>query len=273
MKTALAFAFVFFFLRGAAAGEIEISGDFVQGGLVIGQAPQASEVLLDGKRVALRPGGRFLIGFDHDAPPSARLSVVFADGKHEDRILAIAQRDYDVQRIDGLPQNQVTPNADELARIDRERQLVANARAVDSPAAMFDAGFIWPAAGPISGVYGSRRVLNGAPRQPHFGVDVAAPEGAPVVAPAPGIVRLAAADLFYTGGTVILDHGYGLSSTFMHMSAVEVEVGDELAQGDPIGRVGATGRVTGPHLDWRMNLFEIRLDPALLLDGPPPAAQ
>jgi len=270
VRGALVLALLFLAAAPARAGDIELDGDLVQGGLVIGRAPQAREVRLDGVPVPLRPGGRFLLGFAHDAGPLARLSVAFADGRTEERRLAIAQRAYEVQRIDGLPENMVTPGPEELARIERERRLIAAARAIDWPVAMFDAGFVWPAVGPISGVYGSRRILNGEERQPHFGVDVAAPEGAPVVAPALGIVRLAAPDLYFTGGTVILDHGYGVSSTFSHLSAVEVSAGDEVAQGEAIGRVGKTGRATGAHLDWRVNLFDLRLDPALLVDGPPP---
>ncbi len=147
--------------------------------------------------------------------------------------------------------------------------MIAEARARDTPEALFAGGFVWPAIGPISGVYGSRRVLNGEPKRPHYGVDVAAPEGSPVVAPADGIVALAEDDLYYTGGTVMLDHGHGLTSVFLHMSEVAAPLGARVRQGELIGRIGATGRVTGAHLDWRINLFTTRLDPALLV-GPMP---
>ena len=159
----------------------------------------------------------------------------------------------------------VTPPPELLARIREEGAIVRAARAFDTAETHLFAPFAWPARGPISGVYGSQRVLNGEPRQPHFGVDIAAPEGTPVRAPAGGEIRLAEVDLYYSGGTVILDHGHGLSSTFLHMSRVDVAVGQRVAQGEVIGAIGATGRVTGAHLDWRMNWFERRLDPALLV--------
>jgi murein DD-endopeptidase MepM/ murein hydrolase activator NlpD len=134
------------------------------------------------------------------------------------------------------------------------------------------AGFVWPAQGPISGVYGSQRFYNGEPRNPHYGVDVAVPKGTPVHAPAAGVVTLAEPDLYFSGGTVILDHGYRLSSTFLHMSEVSVQVGDELQAGDLIGAVGSTGRATGPHLDWRMNWRQQRIDPQLLAPPMPKPA-
>ena len=133
------------------------------------------------------------------------------------------------------------------------------------------AGFQWPAIGPISGVYGSQRIYNGTPRSPHYGVDVAVPTGTPVLAPSSGVVTLAEPDLFYSGGTIILDHGFRLSSSFLHLSKVHVAVGQEVKQGELIGEVGATGRATGPHLDWRMSWRNQRIDPQLL--APPMPAQ
>lgn len=137
----------------------------------------------------------------------------------------------------------------------------------------FAQDFIWPAVGPISGVYGSRRILNGEPRRPHYGVDVAGPVGQPVYAPADGLVTLYVPDMYYSGGTMIIDHGYGISSTFLHLSKEHVEVGQRVKQGDLIAEIGATGRVTGPHLDWRMNWFEKRVDPQLLVPSQPEPAK
>jgi len=191
--------------------------------------------------------------------------AVHPDGKEETWTLTIRAREYDIQRIEGLPQKMVTPPAETLARIRAESAKVRAARDIDSAETHFSVPFIWPAKGRISGVYGSQRILNGEPRQPHFGVDVAAPTGTPVHAPAAGEIRLAELDLYYSGGTIILDHGHGLSSSFLHMSRVDVVVGQQVAQGEVIGAIGATGRVTGAHLDWRMNWFEQRLDPALLV--------
>jgi murein DD-endopeptidase MepM/ murein hydrolase activator NlpD len=177
-----------------------------------------------------------------------------------------------VQRIDGLPPRQVTPPQEVLDRIRVENIEIGKARANDTPQAWFAGGFVWPAIGPISGVYGSQRILNGKPRQPHYGVDVAMPTGTPVRAPAPGRVTLAENDLYFTGGTVILDHGHGVTSAFLHMSKVHVQVGDVLGQGDLLGEIGATGRVTGAHLDWRVNWFKVRIDPELVVGPMPDAA-
>ncbi len=252
-------------LAGAAHAEVTFSGHFEQGGLVYGRAAPGSTVALDGRKLELTPDGQFLLGFGRDAGPSAVLEVTAPDGRSETKTLSIAPRSWNIQRIDGLPEREVTPKPEDLARIKADAAAVAAARAVDTPETLFRTGFIWPAHGPISGVYGSQRILNGQPRLPHFGVDVAAPPGTPVLAAADGIVRLAHPDMFFTGKTLILDHGYGLSTTYMHMSAIAVKPGQRVKQGQIIGRVGATGRVTGPHLDWRVNLYEVRLDPALLV--------
>jgi murein DD-endopeptidase MepM/ murein hydrolase activator NlpD len=243
--------------------------------LLRGKAEPGARVTLDGQAVRVAPDGSFIFGFGRDAPAKAMLDVTFADGSRQHRDLAIQQRDYDIRRVNGLPPETVNPDPAILQRIKRDAEQVAAARDTNSDALAFEAPLRWPALGPISGIYGSQSILNGAPRQPHFGVDVAAPENSPVVAAASGIVTLAERDLYLTGGTVIIDHGYGLSTTYMHMARVEVRVGEPVAAGATIGTVGATGRVTGPHLDWRVNWYQVRLDPELVA-GPmptvPPAA-
>jgi murein DD-endopeptidase MepM/ murein hydrolase activator NlpD len=262
------FACVFVFVAFIAplgAEEIRLGGDFIQGGMVRGVAPPGAAISLDGRSLRLSPDGFFVFGFGRDAAPEAELVVIFAGGSEETRRLAIASRDYDIQHIEGLPKKMVTPPPELLDRIRAEGAKVRAARAFDTAAVFFNAQFEWPARGPISSVYGSQRILNGEPRQPHFGVDIVAPEGTPVRAPAGGDIRLAEPALYYSGGTVILDHGHGLSSSFLHMSRVDVVVGQQVAQGDVIGAIGATGRVTGAHLDWRINWFEQRLDAALLV--------
>jgi murein DD-endopeptidase MepM/ murein hydrolase activator NlpD len=181
-----------------------------------------------------------------------------------EQTLAIKPRVYDIQRIDGLPPRMVTPPESVLARIKRENAKIHAARMNDRAEPFFEKGWVWPAKGRISGVYGSQRILNGKARRPHFGVDVAAPVGVKVIAPSDGVVVLAESSLYYTGGTIILDHGHGLTSAFLHMSALAVKAGQRVQQGDLLGAVGATGRATGPHLDWRINWFDRRLDPALL---------
>ena len=172
--------------------------------------------------------------------------MTYPDGGGEDRELVVEQRQYAIQRIDGLPPKQVTPPEEVLARIRRENAVIAELRKADRPEADFLSGFDWPAIGRISGVYGSQRILNGQPRRPHFGIDVAAPEGTPILAPADGLVVLAEDDLYYTSGTVILDHGHGLSSAFLHLKTVTAKVGQFLKKGQPMGTLGATGRATGP---------------------------
>jgi len=255
----------------ARAGDLDLEGQFVQGGLVFGTTDPAAQVRLGGRGVRVSPTGRFLLGFGRDHSSEAILEVTFPEGTTERRILNIAAREYEIQRIDGLPPSMVTPPEEVLARIRAEAERIAAARAVDGAEPMFESGFVWPAIGPISGVFGSQRILNGEPRRPHYGVDIAAPPGTPVIAPADGIVAIAETDMYYTGGTVLLDHGHGLTSVYSHLRDVSVVAGQRLRQGEPLGTVGASGRATGPHLDWRINWFEERLDPALLVP-PMPAA-
>lgn len=248
-----------------ALAKTVLEGDFIQGGLVIGLTDPGSRVSLDGEAVRVCPDGQFLFGFTRDAGAEAVLEIRAPGGALERRVLTVVPREYKIQRIDGLPQKMVTPPAAVLTRIRREGAAIRAARMQDTPVAYFQSGFIWPAEGRISGVYGSQRILNGKPRRPHYGIDIAGPVGTPVIAPADGVVRLAERNLYYSGGTIILDHGHGLSSAFLHMHEVGVRVGDVLRQGDPLGTIGATGRVTGPHLDWRINWFEQRLDAGLLV--------
>lgn len=247
----------------------DLRGDLRQGGLLIGSGAAGATVTLDGRLLRVSPAGRFIIGFSRDAKPSADLQLRWADGRLEQRRLAIQQRRYQVQRIDGLPAKMVTPPAAVIERIMRENKWIKAARQIDSPEPLFLSGWQWPAIGRISGVYGSQRILNGKPRQPHYGIDIAAPKGTTVVAPADAVVRLAESDLYYTGGTLILDHGHGLSSAFLHLATVDVRVGESVRRDQKIGTVGSTGRSTGPHLDWRINWFDRRIDPAPLVPPMP----
>lgn len=256
----------------AAAACLELQGQLQQGGLIWGQTAPGTAVNLDGKALDVLADGTFIAGFGRDAARAAELVV--GDCRQS---LAVAGREYNIQRVEGVPQQTVTPPPEVLERIARERELVSAAKArrlarPDLLAAAL-AGFSWPVEGRISGVYGSQRVYNGTPGNPHYGVDVAVPTGTIVRAPTAGVVTLAEADLFYSGGTIILDHGYRLSSSFLHLSKVRVAVGDEVQVGDIIGEVGATGRATGPHLDWRMAWRNERVDPQFLVPPmPQPAA-
>jgi murein DD-endopeptidase MepM/ murein hydrolase activator NlpD len=211
------------------------------------------------------PKGRFVIGFDRDETGTRHLIVTGPEGDEQRIELAVTTREYAIERVDGLPQRTVTPDPEALQRIRDEAALVAAARARRDGRTDYASGFAWPAEGRISGVYGSQRILNGEPRRPHYGLDIAAPEGSPVRAPADGIVTFAHDDLYFSGGTLILDHGQGLSSSFLHLSRILVEAGQQVAQGQVIAEVGATGRASGPHLDWRMNWLDRRVDPQPLL--------
>jgi len=246
------------------AGTIELKGDFIQGGLVVGRTQPGAKAALDGKAVRVSATGAFLVGFGRDAAPEARLSVTFPDGSQATRTLAIKRRKYAVQKIDGLPERKVTPAPEDLARIRQDNAMIGGVRERDTDRAYFASGFDWPVRGPLSGVFGSQRVLNGKPKRPHNGSDVAAPHGSPITAPADGVVALAVPDMFYTGMTVMLDHGFGLTTVYAHMSAISVTKGQLVKKGKPIGRVGKTGRVTGAHLHWGATLFGTHLDPALL---------
>ncbi len=253
----------------ATAAEPRLEGEWTQGGLIRGTVPPGAAVRLNRRPIRASSEGLFVFGFGRDAPANATLEIIYPDGSRDRRILKVAPRQYQTQRVDGLPRNMVTPSKRELERIRREGARIAEVRRRDTDATWFAAGFRWPLVGTITGVYGSRRILNGEPRRPHYGIDIAAPAGTRVSAPAPGFVALAEPDLFFTGGTVMIDHGHGLTSVYSHLASLSVAVGDRVARGDELGTVGATGRVTGPHLDWRVNWFKTRLDPALLV-GPMP---
>ena len=254
----------------AADRQLELSGQARQGGMMVGRTLPGSRVSQDGQALRVSAQGDFLLGFTRDAPPTSSLRVVLPAGEVIERTLDVASREYRIQRIDGLPKSKVTPRKPEdLERIRRDVAAAKKARARDDDRQDFLAGFEWPVVGPISGVYGSQRILNGKPRRPHFGVDIAVPTGTPVRAPAPGIVTLAVPDMFFSGGTLIIDHGHRLSSSFLHLHKLYAKVGDRVEQGDLLAEVGATGRVTGAHLDWRMNLRDRRIDPQLLVPPMP----
>ena len=243
---------------------LDLDGAFTPGGLVTGRADPGSRLWLDDAPVKVGADGRFVFGFGRDAALEAKLRIAYPDGRQETRPLTLEPRSYEIQRIDGLPPRQVTLSPADLERRRVERTKVVDARDVLSDLTHWGGGFMWPVAGRISGVYGSQRILNGKPRSPHFGIDIAAPTGTPVKAPAAGVVRLAEPDFLLEGGIIIIDHGFGVSSTLFHLNTVDVAVGTAVGRGDVIATVGATGRATGPHLDWRVNWRAARLDPALL---------
>ena len=248
---------------------LELDGALSQGGLVVGRVAPGAQVFLDNRAVQVAPDGLFALGFGRKAASKSLLTVRYPDGTKHTRALQIKTRRYKITRIDGLSARKVTPNPEDLKRIRAESQLIKQARRRATPDAYFRSRFIWPVAGRISGVFGSQRILNGKPRQPHSGVDIAAPRGTPVRAMADGIVILAHQDMFFTGKTLMIDHGHGLLSVYAHLSAIDVKDGALIKKGARIGRVGATGRATAPHLHWGVSWFATRLDPALIV-GPMP---
>ncbi|WP_339771079.1 M23 family metallopeptidase [uncultured Paraglaciecola sp.] len=253
------------FMVGAQAEMLELRGELTQGSLIRGSAPSGSEIWLDGKTILIGEDGNFAFGFSRDDELEHHIKWRDPQGESHEKSLTLTPRKYDIQRIEGLPSKMVSPPKEVLDRIKRDNIQVAQARARRDSRSDFAQDFIWPAQGPISGVYGSQRVLNGQPKRPHYGVDVAAPTGTTVYAPADGVVTLFVPDMYYSGGTMIIDHGLGVSSTFLHLSKGLVKAGELIKQGQPVAEIGATGRVTGAHLDWRMNWMSVRLDPALLV--------
>lgn len=272
IRTEHRLVFLLLGLWALPAAAFELSGEVIQGGLIQGRVAPGAEVRYEGRSLRVSDEGVFILGLGRDAAATGTLEVSYPDGRMEQRTLAVAPREYLIQRIDGLPRRKVTPRQEDLERIRAESRQARAARERDDPRTDFLDGFQWPVTGIITGVYGSQRILNGEPRRPHYGIDIAAPTGTPVEAPAPGVVTLVHPDMFFSGGTLILDHGHGLSSTFLHLERILVEEGQRVAQGEVIAEVGATGRVTGAHLDWRMNHFEERIDPALVA-GPMPEGQ
>jgi len=253
----------------SAALAVELNGEAVQGGLIFGKTSPGAQVQLDDTEVMVSSGGDFVIGFGRDETGERQLLVLEPTGEKEVLALPIALREYDIERVDGLPPKTVTPDPESLERIRKEGAMVSSARAMRDQRTDYEEGFAWPASGRISGVYGSQRVLNGEPRRPHYGLDIAAPTGSPVYAPADGIITMSHPDMYFSGGTIILDHGQGLSSSFLHLSKLLVEAGTTVKKGDLIAEIGSTGRASGPHLDWRMNWLNRRVDPELLVEGSP----
>ncbi|MFC4699169.1 M23 family metallopeptidase [Glaciecola siphonariae] len=239
-------------------------GEMTQGSLIRGKTQPNTSVWLNGESLDVSSDGHFVFGFGRDANLSHTLEWEFM-GKKASLPLTLAQREYNIDRIEGVEQKYVSPPDEVLARIRQDNRKIAKARAVSSNLQDFLDDFIIPAKGRISGVYGSQRVFNGQPKRPHFGLDVANSVGTPVIAPAGGVISLADDDMYYSGGTLIMDHGFGVSSTFIHLSKIHVVEGQRVEKGELIAEIGATGRVTGPHLDWRINWYKERLDPALLL--------
>tara|TARA_B100000686_G_C16623871_1_gene880721 strand:+ start:240 stop:1031 length:792 start_codon:yes stop_codon:yes gene_type:complete len=245
---------------------IEFDGKFIQGHFIIGKTEPKSKIIIDKTEVKVSEDGYFVFGIDRDRKFDVLVTKI-KDGNKEKIIKRVFKRKYKIQRIDGLPENKVTPPEEVYKRIKKENYRIGEARAINSNLSFFKDKFIMPVKGIITGVYGSQRILNGKPRWPHYGIDIAAKQGTMIKSSGSGIVTMAEDDLYYTGGTIIMDHGHGISTIYSHLENVLVSVGDKINQGDIIGTVGSTGRSTGPHLDFRINWFQTRLDPMSILEN------
>ena len=249
-------------------GATLLRGGAVEGGLMIARTAPDNRVTLDDAAIPVAPDGLFIVGFHRDSDLPVTIGITKTDGTSQLTVLTPQQRSYQIQRIDGLQKNMVTPPENVIARIKSDQAAVAAARQTPAAAGDFWRGIDWPVTGHISGVFGSQRILNGQPRQPHYGIDIAVPKGTPVRAPASGLVTLVK-DLYFSGWTIIINHGLGLNSTFLHLDSTAISVGDTVQRGSIIGTVGSTGRSTGPHLDWRLDWQGRRID-ASLAAGPMP---
>jgi murein DD-endopeptidase MepM/ murein hydrolase activator NlpD len=249
----------------APLSAVDLTGSIAQGGLVWGNVAPGSKMSLDGIAVKVGPEGNFIFGFAYNASENASLVIRSPDGSRTTTALKVTQRKFAVERVEGLPPKTVTPPPEWRDRRKIETGRVRKARAENTNDIQWLSGFQKPAEGRFSGFYGSQRILNGKPRSPHYGLDIAAPVGTPIYAPAGGTIRLAAPDFLLEGGIVIIDHGFGITSTLFHMNSVDVKEGEHIEQGQKIGTIGAKGRASGPHVDWRVNWQNVRLDPFLLI--------
>ena len=242
-----------------------LEGNFIQGGLVKGKVNPNIKIKFKNRILRKTSDGKFVIGFGRDHKKNAYLHIK-SKGNWLKKTIKVKKRIYKIQAINGLEKKMVTPPKSFYDRIRRENKSIKNVRGRDTNIDYIFQKFIWPTKGIISGVFGSQRILNGKPKRPHYGVDIAAKTGTPVLAPIKSIVRMSEKNLYYTGGTIMLDHGHGVTSVYSHLSKINVTAGDKVEKGQVIGEVGSTGRSTGPHLDWRVNWFYQRLDPSLLID-------
>jgi len=249
----------------SAQAKIQLSGEIKQGGLVIGKTHVNNHVTLNKKVLPVSMQGDYVFAFSRDDNTQYTLTITSPTGKVETQTFTPAKREYKISRVEGISKKIMNPNKKANIRAGEDRKAMVKVRKISSNLTNFSQGFIAPRSSRITGVYGSQRFYNGIPKNPHFGVDYAGQIGAPVKAPASGTVLLWVPDMFYSGGTLVIDHGHGITSNFLHLSASMVKAGDKVKQGDVIAKVGNSGRVTGPHLDWRMNWHQVRFDPQLAM--------
>jgi len=252
-------------LSETVIAETKLTKNLKQGALIVGKTEPNNIVKLNDKVLPISANGDFVFGFGRDENKTHTLTVSNANGLIETKTLMPQKREYNIQRINGIKKSIMKPNPKAVTRSRKDNSQIKSARKTFTPYTHFAKGFIAPINGTVTGVYGSQRVFNGVKKRPHFGLDYAGKTGDPVMAPADGKVLLFVPDMFYSGGTMIIDHGHGVTSTFLHLSKSLVKNGDKVKQGQVVAQVGASGRATGPHLDWRINWFDVRLDPAYVL--------
>ena len=257
---------IFFLLIFNISHAVEFLGNFKQGSFILGKTDPNSKVFIDDRKVRVSNDGYFAFGLDRDRKNNVLIKII---NKKETKLIEkkVFKRKYKIQRIDGLPPKQVTPPPEVYDRIKKDNILIGKARAINSKLVFFKDKFVYPIDKYIiTGVYGSQRILNGKPRRPHYGIDFHAPEGTPVKSMMDGVVTLVENDMYFTGGTIIFDHGHGISTLYMHMKDINVKKGQRVKKGEIVGTLGQSGRATGPHLDIRLNWFEVKLDPASVLN-------
>ena len=257
---------IFFLLIFNISHAVEFLGNFKQGSFILGKTDPNSKVFIDDRKVRVSNDGYFAFGLDRDRKNNVLIKII---NKRETKLIEkkVFKRKYKIQKIDGLPPKQVTPPPEVYERIKKDNILIGKARAIDSKLIFFKDKFIYPIDKYIiTGVYGSQRILNGKPRRPHYGIDFHAPEGTPVKSMMDGVVTLVENDMYFTGGTIIFDHGHGISTLYMHMKDINVKKGQKVRKGEIVGTLGQSGRATGPHLDIRLNWFDVKLDPETILN-------
>ena len=258
--------FFIFLLFRSQLPALDLQGDFVQGGIAYGKVENSTKVFIDSKRIPVYEDGTFVIGFYRKNNEISTLKLVYENGNILEKKMNIKKRIYKVQKINKLDNKKVTPPESFLNRIKEEAQLVKKSKKKFYDFPFFKVGFMMPTNGVITGVYGSQRILNGTPKRPHYGIDIANKKGTVVYAPSDGIIVLSERNLYFSGGTIIISHGMAMTSSLLHLSEIFVKVGEKVKKGDKIGLMGSTGRSTGPHLDWRMEVGGIRVDPEIVLN-------
>ena len=260
------YTYLLFLIFSSNVYAIEFKGDFKQGSFILGKTSPDTKISIDDRNIRVSKDGYFAFGLDRDRKNDVIIKIE-KNGESKKIVKKVFKRRYKIQRIDGLPPKQVTPPPEVYERIKKDNILIGKARLIDTAYVFFKDKFIYPIDKYIiTGVYGSQRILNGKPRRPHYGIDFHAPEGTPVKAMMDGEVTLVANDMYFTGGTIIFDHGHGISTLYMHMKDINVKAGQKVKQGQIVGTLGQSGRATGPHLDIRLNWFDVKLDPATILN-------